>query len=198
LLRIGITGGIGSGKSTVCQIFRYLGIPVYEADKEARRLMREDASLIAEVKKTFGEQSYAGTEPNRIFLAEVVFSHPDKLKTLNGIVHPRVFADFERWSAEQNAPYVIKEAAIMFETNSHLQVNSVVVVAAPLHLRIDRTMKRDNISRDAVHKRIAQQLPQEDIIIRADHIIHNDDAHPLIPQILRLHRHFLKMSQNQP
>lgn len=197
MLRVGITGGIGSGKSTVCGIFARLGIPVYAADREAKRLMREDLALIASVKEAFGSDSYSGNEPNRPFLANAVFGNPEKLALLNSLVHPAVFRDFERWCGLQHAPYVIKEAAIMFESGSYKQVHEVVAVTAPLELRIQRVMERDGSSREEILKRIQAQMPQEEVVKRAHDVINNDGTHSLIKQVVGLHRQFLARAKEQ-
>ncbi|MBU6323904.1 MAG: dephospho-CoA kinase [Bacteroidetes bacterium] len=197
MLRVGITGGIGSGKSTVCGIFARLGIPVYAADREAKRLMREDLALIASVKEAFGSDSYSGNEPNRPFLANAVFGNPEKLALLNSLVHPAVFRDFERWCGLQHAPYVIKEAAIMFESGSYKQVHEVVAVTAPLELRIQRVMERDGSSREEILKRIQAQMPQEEVVKRAHDVINNDGTHSLIRQVVGLHRQFLARAKEQ-
>lgn len=198
MLRVGITGGIGSGKSTVCGIFAQLGIPVYAADREAKRLMREDLALIASVKDAFGTESYTGTEPNRQLLANAVFGNPEKLALLNNLVHPAVFRDFERWCSFQHAPYVIKEAAIMFESGSYRQVHEVVAVIAPLELRIQRVMERDGSSREEILKRIQAQMPQEEVAKRAQAVINNDGTQSLISQVIMLHRQFLEKSSTLP
>jgi dephospho-CoA kinase len=198
LLRIGITGGLGSGKSTVCRIFSHLGVPVYEADAAAKRLMREDSDLIQGVKATFGADSYTGSEPNRPFLAAAVFGNPERLLALNALVHPAVFKDFENWCRAQTSAYVIKEAAIMFESGSHRQLHRVVVVAAPLETRILRAMQRDGAERKAIEQRLAHQLPQETLLGKADYIIHNDGTQSLIEQVLPLHRAFTELAKHPP
>jgi dephospho-CoA kinase len=198
LLRIGITGGLGSGKSTVCRIFRFLGVPVYEADLAARRLMQEDASLKQSIQDAFGVESYANGAPNRPYLAKLVFGNPEKLQALNKLVHPAVFRDFEEWCAAQKAPYVIKEAAIIFESGSQRQLHRVVAVLAPTELRIERAMQRDGADRAALEARIAHQLPQEILRERADYLIHSDGKQALIPQVLELHQRFLSLAENLP
>jgi dephospho-CoA kinase len=192
LLRVGITGGIGTGKTTVCRLFEYLGVPVYAADLAAKRLMREDPALIKRVQDAFGPESYLNGEPNRPFLAQSVFGNPQKLELLNSLVHPAVFQDFEHWcSLQKDAPYVIKEAAIMFESGSYKQVHTVVVVAAPLELRLQRVKERDGLADEDILKRIASQMPQETLISRADAVILNDGSHSLIKQVIQLHQRFL-------
>lgn len=198
MLRIGITGGLGSGKSTVCRIFSLLGVPVYEADAAARRLMRDDSALKLSIQALFGAESYADGAPNRPFLAAAVFGNPDKLSALNALVHPAVFRDFEAWCQAQNAPYVIKEAAIMFESGSHRQLHRVAVVTAPLELRIQRAMQRDGTDRAAIEKRLAHQLPQETLLQKANYMIQNDGNHSLIEQVVQLHRVFLELAPDPP
>lgn len=197
-MRIGVTGGIGSGKSTVCAVFSQLGIPVYSADSAAKRLMREDAALRSAIQEAFGPESYAGTEPNRAFLAAAVFGNPEKRDALNQLVHPAVFEDFEQWCTQQHSPYVIKEAAIMFESGSYRQVHEVVAVIAPLELRIQRVMERDGSSREEILKRIQAQMPQEEVAKRAQAVINNDGTQSLISQVIMLHRQFLEKSSTLP
>jgi dephospho-CoA kinase len=198
LLRIGITGGLGSGKSTVCHIFRFLGVPVYEADQAARRLMQEDINLRQSVQDVFGAESYVNGAPNRPYLAKLVFGNPEKLQALNQLVHPAVFRDFEEWCAAQQAPYALKEAAIIFESGSQRQLHGVVAVLAPTELRIQRAMLRDGAERKAVESRMAHQLPQEILTQKSQHLIFNDGKHPLIPQVLALHQRFLALAVHPP
>ena len=154
--------------------------------------MREDPALIKRVQDAFGPESYLNGEPNRPFLAQSVFGNPQKLELLNSLVHPAVFQDFEHWcSLQEDAPYVIKEAAIMFESGSYKQVHTVVVVAAPLELRLQRVKERDGLADEDILKRIASQMPQETLISRADAVILNDGSHSLIKQVIQLHQRFL-------
>jgi dephospho-CoA kinase len=198
LLRIGITGGLGSGKSTVCHIFRFLGVSVYEADQAARRLMQEDINLRQSVQDVFGAESYVNGAPNRPYLAKLVFGNPEKLQALNQLVHPAVFRDFEEWCAAQQAPYALKEAAIIFESGSQRQLHGVVAVLAPTELRIQRAMLRDGAERKAIESRMAHQLPQEILTQKSQHLIFNDGKHPLIPQVLALHQRFLALAVHPP
>ena len=198
MLRVGITGGLGSGKSTVCHIFRFLGAPVYEADQAARRLMQEDANLRQSIQDAFGEESYQNGAPNRPYLAGIVFGNAARLQELNQLVHPAVFRDFEQWCAVQQAPYVIKEAAIIFESGSQRQLHGVVAVLAPTELRIQRAMQRDGAERAALEARITHQLPQETLKEKADYLIYNDGMLALIPQVLELHQRFLSLAKNPP
>lgn len=193
MLKIGVTGGIGSGKSTVCRIFEVLGIPVYYADAEAKRLMQEDAGLSAAIRDRFGAEAY-GREGvlDRAYLARQVFGNPEKLKLLNSLVHPVTVADADRWAGRQSSPYVLKEAALMFESDAFHHVDRVIGVSAPSALRISRTMKRDGIERGEVLKRMAGQLDEEIKMRLCDYVILNDEIHPVIPQVLELHQRFLK------
>jgi len=158
--------------------------------------MQEDAKLRQSIQDTFGEESYQNGVPNRPYLARIVFGDAARLQELNQLVHPAVFSDFEQWCAVQQAPYVIKEAAIIFESGSQRQLHSVVAVLAPTTLRIERAMQRDGAERKAIESRMAHQLPQETLIKRADYLINNDGQHPLIPQVLELHQRFLKLADN--
>jgi dephospho-CoA kinase len=189
--RIGITGSIGSGKSTVTRIFSQLGIPVYDADSRARILMVSDEGLIANIKTLFGEEAYLPTgELNRPHISAKAFEDKALLTKLNGLVHPAVFADFETWCSGQHSTYVIKEAALMFESNSYKQVDEVIVVTAPEALRIERAQKRDGVSREAIISRMKNQYSQEEKRLKAQYEINNDEQELLIPQVLELHRQF--------
>ena len=190
---VGITGGIGSGKSTVCQIFKILGIPVYAADDRAKWLMTHDSNVKGEILSLFGKSSYHenGTL-NRSFLAETVFSDPEKVKQINAIVHPAVRLDFENWAKKQNAPYVLKEAALIFETGGNQQLDAVINVSSPLKIRVARVLMRDpHRSEKQVNEIINQQLPDEEKNQKADFVIKNMDNKLLIPQILDIHRKLL-------
>lgn len=191
-LNIGLTGGIGSGKSTVAKIFESLGIPHYSADDRAKWLMSHDADLVEKLTSHFGEQVYLGGELNRPFLAEKIFSNPDERDWVNGVVHPAVARDFERWRASSNAPYVIREAAILFETGGHVLSDSNILVTAPESIRIERVVKRDGVTEDQVKSRMDAQWSEEKKIPLADFIILNDGKNPLIPQVLKIHETILR------
>jgi dephospho-CoA kinase len=186
-LRIGLTGGIGSGKSTVARIFEVLGIPVYYADAEAKRIMNEDQMLREEIIKHFGKNAYENGQLNSKYLAAIVFNDRQKLDLLNGLVHPATIRDSEYWMKQQTTPYAIKEAALIFESHSQEYLDYVIGVSAPEPLRIHRTMQRDGITRDGVLARMGKQL-QEIIKMRlCDFIIHNDEQQLVIPQVITLH-----------
>ena len=192
MLKIGITGCIGSGKSTVAQIFAVLGVPVYYADKAAKHVMLTDGLLKSQITKLFGNDSYfSDGQLNRAHLSSIVFSNPEKLAALNAVVHPAVFKDFDNWCDTQTSPYIIKEAALMFESNSYKHLDKVIMVTAPEALRIQRTIQRDHISEEAVKARMNNQFTEDVKLSRSHFEIKNDEMHLIIPQVLALHQEFL-------
>lgn len=192
MLKIGVTGGIGSGKSTVCKIFEVCGASVYYADDKAKILMNKDEVLKQRIKEKFGKETYsADGKLNRVFLANKVFNNADQLKVLNSIVHPYVFQDTIRWmQAHQNEKYVLYEAAIMFESGSYKLMDKTILVISPTEDKINRVMTRDKISRNEVIARINKQMPDEEKMKLANFLIYNDREHELIPQVLALHKKF--------
>lgn len=190
---VGITGGIGSGKSTVAKIFSILGIPIYYADDRAKWLMGNDEELKTQIKNQFGTESYQSDgKLDRSFLAKEVFSNPEKVKIINSLVHPAVGRDFSTWSSTQTAPYVLKEAALIFETGSHDTLDFVITVSSPLKVRIARTLMRDPFrSEEQVNQIINQQLPDEQKNELADFVIKNTDNKLLIPQVLKIHQQLI-------
>ena len=200
MLKVGITGGIGSGKSVVCRIFALLGIPIYDSDGRAKWVMQHDVILKEQLLQAFGAEAFnASGQLDRAYLAGLVFHHPDKLKLLNSLVHPRVKADFESWSAAQKGvpvPYLLKEAALMFESEAHKQVQQIITVSAPLDVRLARVLQRDPHRQSAdVHAIIDKQLPEEERQQRADFILYNDDQQLVIPQVLALHTKLIAFSK---
>jgi dephospho-CoA kinase len=193
MLKIGLTGGIGVGKSTVARIFEVLGIPVYYADQAARQLMVEDEELKLAIIDFFGKDAYTSAGLNRKFIAGEVFNNEEKLKALNALVHPATLKDAEEWFKKQTAPYVIKEAALIFESGSNKMLDYVIGVKAPLNLRIQRAMERDHISAAEVTARINKQMDEEEKLRLCDYVIVNDEQQLLIPQVLALHDQFLKL-----
>jgi dephospho-CoA kinase len=193
-LQIGVTGGIGSGKSLVCKIFSCFGIPVYDADSRAKALMTTDGILVSQIRKEFGDLSYdENGNLNRPYLASAVFSNAEKLERLNSLVHPRVGVDYTQWyiSRKDQTPYVLKEAALLFESGSYKQLDRVIVVFAPIDLRIKRVLNRDpHRTADQVEAIIRRQLADEEKIKLADHVLVNDESSLLIPQIVSLHQKF--------
>jgi len=197
MLRIGLTGGIGSGKSTVARIFEVLGIPVYYADQAAKRLMHEDPELQEQIRKHFGDAAYEHGKLNNKYIANIVFHDRSKLELLNSLVHPATIRDGERWMAQQTTPYAIKEAALIFESGSQQYLDYVIGVSAPEPLRILRTMQRDHVTREEVLARMQKQI-QEVIKMRlCDFIVYNDEQQLVIPQVLRLHEQFLQMAKER-
>jgi dephospho-CoA kinase len=195
MLRIGITGGIGSGKTVVAKVFETLGIPVYYADEAAKRLMNEDATLKEKIRSQFGEESYIDGKLNRAFIASVVFANPDKLALLNSIVHPVTIADAHQWMLQQTTPYAIKEAALTFESGSNKELDKIIGVYAPAPLRILRAMQRDHSDREEVLARMKRQMNEEEKMRLCDYVITNDEQTMILPQILELHQKFLTISR---
>jgi dephospho-CoA kinase len=187
---LGITGGIGSGKSTVCKIFETLGIPIYYADDRAKYLMSHDPDLIAGIIDLFGPEAYL--EPhllNRAHIAQVAFNDKDKLSQLNALVHPAVGRDGLEWqSAQKDVPYTLKEAALLYESGSYRSLDKIIVVTAPLELRIERVMARDGVKREDIEARISKQMPEAEKVSLADFVVYNDGEQALIPQVMNIHQ----------
>lgn len=190
MIRVGITGGIGSGKSTVCRLFAQRGVAVYDSDAAAKRLMHDDAALRERIAARFGVSAYRDGELDRTYLAGQVFGHPDALADLNAIVHPAVIADFEAWTRRQQGDYVVLESAILFEAGLERHVDRTVAVLAPLDLRIERTCRRDGCTADAVRRRIESQLDDDTLCARADYTIVNILESDLAPAVGELDRRF--------
>lgn len=193
MLKIGITGGIGSGKSTVAKLFEVLGIPVYYADNAAKQLMNENETLKQQVQKEFGSEAYTNGKVNRKYIADIVFANPEKLELLNSLVHPATLQDAEEWMNKQDAPYTIKEAALIFESGAQEQLDYVIGVYAPTPLRIQRTMQRDNISSEEVMARMNKQIDETIKMRLCDFVITNDEQQMVIPQVIELHQKLLTL-----
>ncbi len=191
MLKVGITGGIGSGKTTVCQIFERLGVPIYYADQRAKELMEDDKELVADIRREFGDEVYdAEGRLQRKKLAEIVFNNEELLVKLNSLVHPAVFKDNQSWNevlARKGYPYTLKEAALLVETGSYLTLDKLIVVSAPEEDRIKRVMERDQATREQVLARIKAQMPEEQKVKYADYIIYNDTIMELVPQVTKIH-----------
>lgn len=198
-LLVGITGGIGSGKSTVCKLFSLLGVPVYTADDRAKWLMNHDSPLKEKILEVFGSESYLSNgELNRAYLAASVFSNPEKVAALNALVHPAVRKDFMDWVSQQSAPYLIKEAALLFETGAAKELDCVINVSSPLRVRMARVLLRDpHRTEEQVNQIIDQQLPDEEKNERADFSIKNADNKLLLPQVIALHEQLLRKAESQ-
>lgn len=192
MLKIGLTGGIGSGKSTIARIFETLGIPVYNADRETRRLMEEDKDIVSSIIQHFGEESYKEGRLNRSYLASVVFNNEEKLALLNSLTHPITINDANNWMKLQTAPYIIKEAALIFESGSGEFLDYVIGVYAPAPLRIRRTMDRDKLTAAEVQKRMDRQINEEMKMKLCDFVILNNEQQAVVPQVLELHEKLKK------
>jgi dephospho-CoA kinase len=195
-MQVGVTGGIGSGKSIVCKIFGILGIPVYNADSSAKRLMVEHQGLRQQIITSFGEQSYTDSGTlNRSYLADRVFNNQEELDKLNKLVHPEVGQDYRQWANahEHSNPYIIKEAALLIESGSYMELDYIITVSAPESLRISRVIDRDPYrDRPQVESIIAKQLPEEELIAKSHSVLYNDGKQSLIQQILDLHQKLIK------
>jgi dephospho-CoA kinase len=197
ILRIGLTGGIGSGKSTAAQIFEVLGIPVYYADIAAKRLMNEDKKLKSAISNTFGKESYRDNTLDRKYISSIVFSNPAKLESLNALVHPVTKKDGEMWMQQQTTPYAIHEAALIFEAKVSDRLDHVIGVSSPIELRIKRAMERDKVSREEVLKRMNQQLDEDIKMSKCDFLLINDEQQLLIPQVVALHEKLIGLSKQK-
>jgi dephospho-CoA kinase len=193
MIRIGLTGGIGSGKSTVAKIFEVLGIPVYYADDAARQLMNENEQLRADIIRHFGEESYASGQLNRSYIASIVFGNNEKLELLNSLIHPITIRHAADWMKLQKTPYIIKEAALIFETGSAEHLDYVIGVYSPKAVRIKRVMDRDGATEEQVLKRMDRQMNEEMKMRLCDFVIKNTEQELVLPQVLALHEKFLKM-----
>ncbi len=196
-LQIGVTGGIGSGKSVVCQVFQSLGIPIYEADERAKWLTEHDPILKADIRRVLGPNAYdAAGHYNRAWVASQVFSDPALLLALNAVIHPRVLADTQLWVNQQtDKPYVIKEAALMKAAGDGNTLDKVIVVQAPVDLRVARIRTRDPHRSEAeIHNIMARQISDDERKKLADYILDNDESTLLLPQIIRLHEEFLRLA----
>jgi len=198
MLKIGLTGGIGSGKTTVAKVFETLGIPVYYADDAAKRLMNTDDELKAGVISHFGEAAYVNGELDRKYLAGIVFNNKEKLDLLNSLTHPVTIRDAEDWMNRQTSPYAIKEAALLFESGAAEKLDYIIGVYAPQHIRIKRVMQRDSLSTEEVLKRISRQIDEEMKMKLCNFVITNNDQELVLPQVMKLHEQFVKESMLQP
>jgi dephospho-CoA kinase len=193
-LKIGLTGGIGSGKTTIAKLFELLQVPVYYADAASKRLYQTDQALQSALKQHFGEDIYTGGQLDRSKLASIVFADKAKLALLNSLVHPPTIKDAEEWIKKQTAPYVIKEAALLFETGSVAGLDLVVGVYAPPHLRIKRVMDRDGIGREDIQNRMAKQIDENIKMRLCDVVITNDEQQLVIPQVLQVHQKLIQLA----
>ncbi|MEO7210469.1 MAG: dephospho-CoA kinase [Chitinophagaceae bacterium] len=193
--KVGLTGGMGSGKSVVAKIFETLGIPVFNADTIAKKLMEEDIVVQQKIVQLFGANTYHDGKLNRAFLAGIVFHDKIKLTQLNNIVHPATIAAAGDWMEQQTAPYMIKEAALIFEAGAEKHLDLVVGVFAPKEIRIKRVMERDKISKEQAEARMKNQMDDIDKMNLCDHVIINDEKQLIIPQVLKIHQIILNSTK---
>jgi dephospho-CoA kinase len=192
LLQVGITGGIGSGKSLVCKIFQTLDIPVYDADNRARTLMNTDHVLVDQIKNEFGDGAYDNGVLNRRYIGEVAFADSNKLKVLDSLVHPRVALDYAEWVRQQDAPYTLKEAALLYEAGSYKLLDKIIVVSASEEIRVRRIKARDpHRSEQNIRDIIKNQMPDSEKLSRADFVVVNDESQLVIPQVIAIHQRLL-------
>src|ERR1700744_1099057 len=193
MLKVGITGNIGSGKTTVSKIFEVLGIPVFYADTAAKEVMVKDEILISAIKDAFGNTSYFDDGSlNRKHIANIVFNDDKELATLNSIVHPAVFRSFDSWVKQHpSSPYVLKEAALLFESDSYKMCDKTIMVTAPLPMRIQRVTARDGLGEAEIMSRETKQFTEDKKVKLADYVIRNDNSELVIPQVMRLHEEFM-------
>jgi dephospho-CoA kinase len=191
MLKIGLTGGIGSGKSTVANIFKVLGIPVFDADTVAKQVMETNIILREQIIAQFGAACFQDNKLNRAFLASIVFKDPYQLALLNAMVHPITLKEADVWMKLQSAPYAIKEAALIFEAGASAGLDLVIGVTAPITIRIQRVMQRDAVTREAVKERIDKQIDDAIKIRLCDFVIQNDNLQLLTTQVLDLHNHLI-------
>ncbi len=198
-LQVGITGGIGAGKSLVSRIFNCFGVPVYDADNRAKAIMTTDLLLVEQIKNEFGPASYhADGSLDRTFLGKSTFGNAERLAQLNSLVHPRVAIDYHQWAQEQKSSYILREAALLYEAGAYTSVDKMIVVTAPVNIRIRRVLDRDaHRSEQDVHAIINSQWPDEEKLKRADYIVYNDEQHMVIPQVIALHERFSILSEQR-
>jgi len=198
MYKVGITGGIGSGKTTVCKVFEVLGIPVFYADTVAKEIMCKDVLLVEGIKSAFGNESYfEDGKLNNKHIAGIVFNNEDALARLNALVHPAVFRAFDAWeeTIPANTPYTLKEAALLFESGSYKMCDTTILVTAPYEIKMRRVMLRDGVTAEQVKARMDKQLSDEEKSKMANHFIINDEQQSIIEQVLTLHQEFLKAAE---
>ena len=195
--KLGITGGIGSGKTSVCRVFEVLGIPVFSADREAREIMQKDDVIISGIKSITGKDLYKNGSLDRTELASIIFNNTTILKKVNSLVHPAVFDHFKKWTLMQSTPYVIMEAAILFESGASEVVDKIATVVAPVEQRVNRVILRNRLSQEQVMERMRNQMDDEERIRKSDFVINNSENDMIIPSILKIHNEILTFLNTQ-
>jgi dephospho-CoA kinase len=196
-LKLGVTGGIGSGKTSVCRVFNILGVPVFSADREASEIVENDQRIISRINSIAGKNLYINGGLDRMELATIIFNDKTLLEEVNSLIHPVVFDHFTKWTLEQTAPYVIMEAAILFESGAVRFVDKVATVLAPVEQRIERIIQRNKLSRDQVIERMRNQIDDETRMKLSDWVIHNSENDMIIPAILNIHKDILTLINTQ-
>ena len=194
-MKLGITGGIGSGKTTVCRVFNVLGIPFFSSDAEAKKIMNSDKEIIEKVRSIAGRDVYSSGSLDRIELARLIFKNENLLKKINKVVHPIVFEHFKLWEKSTSAPYVIMEAAILIESGASELVDRIVTVVAPVEERIERVVRRNKLTKDQVLDRIKNQMEDDEKIRLSDYVIYNSEHQMIIPSILKIHEEILSLTK---
>ncbi|HMG81406.1 MAG TPA: dephospho-CoA kinase [Ferruginibacter sp.] len=194
MIKVGITGGIGSGKSTVAKVFETLGIPVFYADQRAKILMDENEALKEKIQQNFGKDIYVYGKLDKKHLSDMIFSDAKKLALLNSLVHPATIKDADDWMLQQTTPYAVKEAALIFESGAQKFLDYVIGVSAPAAIRIQRAIKRDNVTAEEVKARMNKQIDEDIKMKLCDFVIINDEQQLLIPQVLKIHQQLLMVN----
>ncbi|WP_100612309.1 dephospho-CoA kinase [Confluentibacter lentus] len=189
---VGLTGGIGSGKTTVAKEFQALGVPIYIADEEAKKLMNTSKVLKRQLTNLFGKQAYIDNELNRPYIADIIFRNKEYLQKMNALVHPKVGAHFKKWVSKQHTNYVIKEAAVLFENNGYKQCDFVITVTAPKDLRIARLLKRETTTKEKIEAVMKNQWPDDAKVKLSHFVIHNTTIENTKEQVLKIHHELLK------
>jgi len=195
MLKVGITGGIGSGKTQVCQVFETLGIPVFNADTAAKKIMETDETVIEKIIDLLGPDAYMEGKINRNWLSSVLFQDDKKRTALNAIVHPEVIAYGQQWMEQQQTAYVIKEAALFFETGSNKEMDYIIGISAPINMRLKRAMQRDHLDETTILQKMAAQMDEKEKMMRCQFILLNDDETAIIPQVLSIHQQLLALAK---
>ncbi len=191
--KLGVTGGIGSGKSTICKVFTVLGIPVFLSDLEARIIMEQDVRIIEGIKSIVGFDIYKSGELDRPALAELLFNEDKILDSVNQLVHPAVFEAFNKWVQKQNTEYVILESALLLESKIDWAIDKILTVIAPIEERVSRVMDRNSITREQVMERIRNQITENEMISKSDFIINNADNEMVLAEVIRIHNDIINI-----